>query len=92
MLEVSLQTRVHFQAVSQLAGIGSPIGRRPIGPALSWFGESLAGGLYLAHRTLATHYGGLGACRLTSVFLRHIGAVGFRVKKHGLAVPVSGIA
>ena len=35
VLEASLQTLVRFQAVSQLAVIGSPIGRRTIGPASS---------------------------------------------------------
>jgi hypothetical protein len=51
------------QAVSLPAVTGSPIG---------------PGGLYLAHRALATSCGGLGACRLTSsverCFLRNIGA------------------
>ena len=36
--EASLQTLVSFQAVSQLAVIGSPIERRTIGPASSGVG------------------------------------------------------
>ena len=38
-LEVSLQTLVRFQAVSQPVVIGSPIGRCPIGPASLGFGR-----------------------------------------------------
>ena len=38
MLEASLQTLIRFQAVSQRAVIGSPIGRHTIGPTLSGLG------------------------------------------------------
>lgn len=41
VLEASLQTLVRFQAVSQPAVIGSPIGRRTIGPASSGLGFGL---------------------------------------------------
>jgi hypothetical protein len=41
--EVSRQTLVRSQAVPQPAVIGSPIGRRTIGPASSGLGEGLAG-------------------------------------------------
>jgi hypothetical protein len=43
VLEESLQTLVRSQALSQPAVIGSPIGRRTIGPASSGLGEGLAG-------------------------------------------------
>jgi hypothetical protein len=43
VLEASLQTLVWSQAVLQPAVIGSPIGRRTIGPASSRLGEDSAG-------------------------------------------------
>ena len=41
VLEESLQTLVRFQAVSQTAMIGRPIGRRTIGPVSSKLGFGL---------------------------------------------------
>jgi hypothetical protein len=100
MLEASLQTQVQSRAVSQLAVIRSPKGRRTTGPALSGLREGLAGEAILGSSRSSDSLwraGHLQAVLGSSVeqrFLRHIGAAGFGVKragvkKHGLAGRVS---
>jgi hypothetical protein len=81
VLEVSLQTQVRSQAVSQPAVTRRPIGRRAIVQASSGFGRHEC----LSHLALATPVVDRAQCTLTRLpgaqcFLRHIGAAGFRVK------------
>jgi hypothetical protein len=91
-----LQTRVHSWAVVQPAVSGCPIGRRTIGPASSGLAEGLdcGGGLYLAHRALATPCGRPGACSIKFIIYvktpPFASAFGKQIQTHRRACKSSG--